>query len=235
MPILTIPSPGPYPPGITGDPYTPDDISKFYDLNWPDHAGLVSTGLGNARIPARLINSRRRGMGQAGCICGDGSDGSGGICADGTIPNCLPITSPTIPYGGLPDLTLPCPAGQSDYGSGCVPTSTTTAFGPPLNTPVTPAQAGLTPAQEAQLIAATGNSAVSLIRTAAGGPYTVAGTNLVYNPATGMLTTAAGANQVAAALVNPFGSLGATLGQYAPLIIAAIAAVVILPSLMGKK
>jgi len=104
-----------------------------------------------------------------------------------------------------------------------------------LNTPITPAQAGLTPAQQAALIAAVGNSTVSLIRTATGGPYTVAGTNLVYNPATGLLTTAAGANQVAASLANPFGSLGASLMSNFPLIIGGLLVVLVLPSLLGGR
>jgi hypothetical protein len=101
---------------------------------------------------------------------------------------------------------------------------------PPLNTPVTPTQAGLTAAQQAQLIAATGNSAVSLIRTAAGGPYQVAGTNLIYNPATGQLTTAAATNATATLTAGLAG-----LTPYIPYIAIAIAAIVVLPMLTGKK
>jgi hypothetical protein len=101
---------------------------------------------------------------------------------------------------------------------------------PPLNTAITPAQAGLTPAQTAALITASGNSAVSLIRTAEGGPYTVAGTNLVYNPATGALTTATAVNATASLTAGL-----SAITPYIPLILIAIAAVVILPSVMGKK
>jgi hypothetical protein len=95
---------------------------------------------------------------------------------------------------------------------------------------LTPQAAGLTPAQTAQLIAATGNSAVSLIRTAAGGPYQVAGTNLIYNPATGQLTTSTAVNASASLTAGL-----ASIGPYVPLIIGAIAAIIILPNLIGGK
>jgi hypothetical protein len=98
----------------------------------------------------------------------------------------------------------------------------------PLNTPVTPQQAGLTPAQIAQLIAATGQSTVSLIRTASGGPYQVAGTNLIYNPATGQLVSAG----------NPYGvnlsSLPSSIMNNLPLIGGALLLILVLPSL-GRK
>jgi hypothetical protein len=233
MPILSVPSS--YPPGITGDPYTPNDISVFYDLNWPDHAGLLSTGLGNARIPRGLLS----GLGDDGDDF-DGSDtgsgittGSGvtptltpAICPSGQMDNgggiCIPI--PTT--GGTTDSNAACGAGwtivlDSNGNPICQQNSSTS-----LNTPLTPAQAGLTPAQQAQLIAATGNSAVSLIRTAAGGPYTVAGTNLVYNPATGQLTTSAGANATA---------LASSIGAYLPMIGLGLAAILIIPKLLGGK
>lgn len=197
------------------------------------------------RPPLMLVP--KRGMGQAcatsvctqenydsngnvlGCNAWDDSSCSANSLS--TLTNTSPLLPPTV-FGS----TAGCPAGQSDYGGGCVPTSTTTAFNnAPLNTPITPAQAGLTPAQQAALIAAVGNSTVSLIRTATGGPYTVAGTNLVYNPATGLLTTAAGANQVAASLANPFGSLGASLMSNFPLIIGGLLVVLVLPSLLGGR
>jgi hypothetical protein len=225
-----------YPPGYTGDPYTALDISIFYDMNWPDHAGIRAQG-----FPA--YSSGLGGLGQCSDI-----DPDTGLCLDSsTIPTPAPVV---------------CPAGQVDNGGGiCIPTAptttpnytcssvalssmsaqdmfncgyTTTLGGPlvnaPLNTALTPAQAGLTPAQQAALITATGNSAVSLIRTAAGGPYTVAGTNLVYNPATGALTTATALNATASLTAGL-----SAITPYIPLILIAIAAVVILPSVMGKK
>lgn len=185
---------------------------------------------GPARVPMVLFPKRGvRGMGQT---CLDSIDN-----ADGTT-TCLEYSQTPDPLssGSFNSIsTTACPDGQSNYGAGCVPTSTQTAWSnAPLNTPLTPAQAGLTPAQETALIAQLGTSAVSLIRTAAGGPYQVSGTNLIYNPATGMLTTAAGANQVASLLSG--GSFNmAAIGQYLPLIVGGILAVVLLPSLMGRK
>jgi hypothetical protein len=143
----------------------------------------------------------------------------------------LPITPTTTPaagncvVGGIDPANgfqiLSCSGGQItselDYNSSSS-----------LNTPLTPAQAGLTPAQQAALIAATGNSAVSLIRTAAGGPYTVAGTNMVYNPATGQLTTTAAVNATAGVNLS-------SISAYIPYIALAIGAIVLLPMFTGKK
>ncbi len=172
----------------------------------------------------RRMNGQR-GMGQtysASGLCSTSvciaTDPESGLCQwdDSSCSNLqsnLPITSPldTNPLlNALPNINVP------------------------LNTPVTPKQAGLTPAQEAQLIAATGNSAVSLIRTATGGPYTVAGTNLVYNPATGALTTAAGANQIAALMAEAQTGV-AQLGPYLPMIGIAVVAILVLPALLGRK
>ena len=116
----------------------------------------------------------RRGMGQAGCataVCNDVADD--GSCIEWDDSSCTtpqanytqPVNlsggnSTIDPLTGLPYFTNP--GGNVSI---------------PLNTPLTPAQAGLTAAQQAQLIAAVGNSTVSLIRTAAGGPYQIAGTN----------------------------------------------------------
>jgi hypothetical protein len=125
--------------------------------------------------------------------------------------------------GGVTDSNAACGAGWSIVISNGEPVCQQNVA---LNTPLTPAQAGLTPAQQAQLIAATGNSAVSLIRTAAGGPYTVAGTNLVYNPATGQLTTSVGANATA---------IASSLTAYLPMIGLALAAILIVPKLLGGK
>ena len=228
MPILTIPSAGPYPPGITGDPYTPDDISKFYDMNWVGNSGLLSTGLTATGLRGL------RGLGA--WVCTDPSNAD--TCYDdGTTDPALPPLTPAV-----------CPAGQIDNGGGiCIPTTSiptcpagqyvTGGSGQysctdpslMLNTPLTPAQAGLTAAQQAALIAAAGNSAVSLIRTAAGGPYTVAGTNLVYNPATGQITTTAAVNATAG--VTSLSSIT----QYLPIGLALVAAMLILPKLLGGK
>ena len=219
MPILNVPSTMPYPPGFTGNPYTPNDISKFFDLNWPDHAGMLAQGYSAPGLG---------GLGQAGCAssyCIDTADD--GSCIEWDDSSCT--AGGTLTFPGQSET---CTAPQVWNGYMCA--APATSLGPttaiPLNTPLTPAQAGLTTAQTAQLIAAAGNSAVSLIRTAAGGPYTVAGTNLVYNPATGQITTAAAVNSTATLSTGL-----ASLSPYIPYIIAAIAAVVILPSLMGGK
>jgi hypothetical protein len=212
MPILTV-APH-YPPGYGGDPYTPDNISVFYDLNWPDHAGILSTGLGLSGL---------------GCGCSESDEA--GTCLDPepcTSPGSSPLPPtpplPTPPTGGITDSAAACGAGWSivlnSAGQPICQQNT------PLNTPLTPSQAGLTPAQQAALIAQTGNAAVSLIRTAAGGPYTVAGTNLVYNPATGQLTTTGGANATA---------LASSITPYIPMIGLALAALIIVPKLLGGK
>jgi hypothetical protein len=174
--------------------------------------GYVATGVGQMRGRRRLpVVLRRRGIGQD-----DGTD-------DETETNdYYTETSPT---------STACTDGYSNYGAGCVPTSTQTAFNNvPLNTPLTPAQAGLTPAQQAQLIAAVGSSTVSLIRTAAGGPYVIAGTNNLYNPATGQVTLASNPNALNLSNLN-LSSLTANL----PLILGAVLVIAIVPSLLGRK
>ena len=228
MSILLVPATLPYPPGITGDPYTPDDISKFYDLNWPPmYTGVKSTGFTS---PGLL------GLGQvANCTEYDENNNCVAYSTDyPATPIATPvITQPVSPatpsgscvVGGIDPANgfqiLSCSGGaitsELDYNSSSS-----------LNTPLTPAQAGLTPAQQAALIAATGNSAVSLIRTAAGGPYTVAGTNMVYNPATGQLTTTAAVNATAGVNLS-------SISAYIPYIALAIGAIVLLPMLTGKK
>lgn len=155
-----------------------------------------------------------QGLGQVAPLCATS------VCLDNTEGYCTEYDDSSCSVNSLANLPTSTPNPLTSF---------------PLNTPLTPAQAGLTAAQQAQQIAAVGSSAVSLIRTATGGPYTVAGTNLVYNPATGMLTTAAGANQVAAALSNSFGSLGSGLMSNLPLIGGALLVILVLPSLMGRK
>ena len=223
-----------YPPGITGNPYSPWDIGVPFDMNWEGNSGVMATGFTAPGIS---------GLGQC-----DDVDPDTGLCLDSST-----TFVPTVPPAN-------CPTGQVDNGGGiCIPTTPTTDYtdsatacgsgwslavnsagqpictqndptSTPLNTPLTPAQAGLTTAQQAALIAATGNSAVSLIRTAEGGPYTVAGTNLVYNPATGALTTSAATNATATLTAGL-----SAITPYIPLIIAAVAAIAILPSLLGGK
>ena len=146
-----------------------------------------------ARIPMPPVIFKRglRGLGQTQyCECADGSyyGDAPATCEDGSSATCTASAPLPPPPATAPPATTTCPAGQiATYGSGQMSCTDPSLI---LNTPLTPAQAGLTAAQQAQLIAAVGNSAVSLIRTAAGGPYQVAGTNLIYNPATGQLTTA---------------------------------------------
>jgi hypothetical protein len=235
MPILNVPSTMPYPPGFTGNPYTPNDISKFFDLNWPDHAGMLAQGYSAPGLGGL------RGLGACGdcidwdennnCIATDTADCGGSTpdpLSSGSF-NSIPTTGSGTDYT-CSSVALSSMSAQDMLNCGYTTTLGGALSNPPLNTPVTPAQAGLTTAQTAQLIAAAGNSAVSLIRTAAGGPYTVAGTNLVYNPATGQITTAAAVNATATLSTGL-----ASLSPYIPYIIAAIAAVVILPSLMGGK
>lgn len=225
MSILTVPSTMPYPPGFTGNPYTPNDISKFFDLNWPDHAGMLAQGYSAPGLG---------GLGQA-CATSQCADDSEGYCTQWDDSSCTPVTTtPVTPVDtSVIDSNAACGTGWSIViNSAGQPICQQNVAGGALNTPLTPAQAGLTAAQQAALIAATGNSAVSLIRTAAGGPYTVAGTNLVYNPATGALTTAAAVNATATLSTGL-----ASLSPYIPYIIAAIAAAMILPGLLsgGKK
>ena len=189
------------------------------DIKMPTYRGLhgyVGTGQfwggppsvnPGIRRNVRRIVVPRRGMGQAcassTCIVTDPDTGD---CTGWDDSSCSTSTTSQGPcptgqtmIGGICTATgtlnpsaQNCPSGQVDNGSGiCIPVASA------VNVPLTPTQAGLTAAQQAQLIAAVGNSAVSLIRTAAGGPYTVAGTNLVYNPATGQLTTVAAVNATA--------------------------------------
>lgn len=253
-----------YPPGITGNPYSPWDIGIPFDMNWDGNSGVMAMGFTAPGIS---------GLGQAACataVCDDFADD--GSCIEYDDSSCIqPVTNTgPAPTGGVTDSATACGTGwslavnsagqpictQNDPTSPTTPTTdytdSATACGSgwslavnsagqpictqndgtttPLNTPLTPAQAGLTTAQQAQLIAATGNAAVSLIRTAEGGPYTVAGTNLIYNPATGALTTAAATNATATLTAGL-----SAITPYIPYIIAAVAAIAILPSLLGGK
>jgi hypothetical protein len=222
MSILQVPATLPYPPGITGDPYTPDDISKFYDLNWPPiWTGVLSTGFTKPGL---------MGLGQDD----SGDDDSGVFITDSGSPlnTSTPVTTPIDTT--ITNSQQACGTGWSlalnSAGDAiCQQNGTTTTAPVPVGTALTPAQAGLTAAQQAQLIAATGNSAVSLIRTAAGGPYQVAGTNLIYNPATGALTTSTAVNATAALTAGL-----SSLTPYLPMILLAVAAVVVIP-MLGKK
>ncbi len=185
------------------------------DVKIPNYRGLHGyiggRGSGGAMVP-RALFARGRGFGGLGTCTTDPVTGD--EYCDDAVPPTSPGEGITIPFtGGLPSGTNP------------VVTATPVA----TNTPLTPAQAGLTPTQAAALIAQTGNAAVSLIRTAAGGPYLIAGTNNVYNPATGQITSAA----------NPYGvnlsSLPTAITQNMPLILGAVAAILILPSLLGGR
>ena len=241
MPIMNVAEE--YPPGYIGDPYNGDDISKFFDLNWPDHAGILGQGYSAPGI------GMFRGLGQACC---DGSiPYSDGSCDDGSIPGTCssPVTTPVVtgvdctsfaltlaqaqacgissPTGTTGDTAeLACAdSGGGWTGSSCVMPYT----GGSVVAAGTPNQANYT-AQQVAAITAAGGSAVSILRTAEGGPYTVAGTNLVYNPATGALTTAAAVNATAALTAGI-----SSLTPYIPYIALAIGAIVLLPMLTGKK
>lgn len=175
-------------------------------------------------IPPPTVRPPMRGVRGVGAwVCPD-PENADSCYDDGTTSS----SGGTVTFPGqTPSCTYP------QVWNGYMCADPTTGLGPttaiPLNTPLTPAQAGLTAAQQAQLIAAIGNSAVSLIRTAAGGPYMIAGTNNVYNPATGQITLAS----------NPYGvnlsSLPASITNNLPLILGAVAAVFILPSLFGSR
>lgn len=234
MSILLVPATTPYPPGYGGNPYTPSDISIFEDMNWPPVAtGLKSTGF----VDAGLMGLR--GLGCDDEVCDD--DGSNCECLDSTSPTTiatappsLPVATPVTTVAGSPTATGSLPAGMCYDLSGNMISCSNGSSGSG-NVALTPAQqtaiqAQMTPAQQAALIAATGNSAVSLIRTAEGGPYTVAGTNLVYNPATGQLSTTASVNATAALT----GGL-ASIGPYLPMILLAIGAIIVIPMITGKK
>ena len=127
MPILNVPSTMPYPPGFTGNPYTPNDISKFFDLNWPDHAGMLAQGYSAPGLG---------GLGQA-CATSQCADDSEGYCTQwddsscsvnslNNLPNCTAPaywngTACVDPTSGLPSSTAAptCPTGQyAQYGSG---------------------------------------------------------------------------------------------------------------------
>jgi len=240
-----------YPPGYTGNPYSALDISVFFDMNWPDHAGIMAQG-----SPAYSSGLGR--LGQAGCAtatCDDYAD-DGVTCLEYDNSSC---TNVTIPVAG--NTAVPIPAAPGCATSTCIvmnqgvctgyddsscsaSVNATTAAalnnqliasGLPQTVNLSATQtaaltASLTPAQQAQLIAAAGNSAVSLIRTAEGGPYTVAGTNLVYNPATGQLTTAAATNATATLTAGL-----SAIQPYIPMILLAVAAIIIVPMITGKK
>ncbi len=186
------------------------------DVKIPNYQGLhgyVRAGGGRRPIPIPSL-IRGRGFGGLGAmVCTTDSNGDEFCADDGTGDGgaAAPQTGITIPFsGGLP-------SGAPPLG-GAYPGA------------LTPAQAGLTPAQQAQLIAAVGSSAVSLIRTAAGGPYMIAGTNNVYNPATGQISSAANPYGV-----NPLSNLNlSSITSNMPLILGLVAAVLILPSLVKK-
>lgn len=221
MSILMVPPTTDYPPGYTGDPYTPNDISKFFDMNWPDHAGMVAQGYSS---PGLLSGMRGLGQDDSGVDLSSIDLSQLGGSSISTITD--PSGSTVIP---LPTSTSSVDLSSVFAGEGY------TAANAPNTITLTPTQQSaftsqLSAAQQAQLISSIGNSAVSLIRTASGGPYTIAGTNMVYNPATGQLTTQAATN----ALATLSGGLG-SLTQYMPIILLAVAAIVILPMITGKK
>jgi hypothetical protein len=192
-------------------------IPSYQGLHGYTRAGLGARGA--IQMP-RVLFPRGRGF---GCLV---NDPEAGWVDDGTGPcpgavGSSPISPPTPA----------CPIGYQLDSAGFTCVASPLPFAP-LPAPIagTPGQTAFTPAQMAAIIAAGGNSAVSLIRTAAGGPYTVAGTNLVYNPATGQLSS----------VTNPYGLNVSTLNMSSimsnlPLIGGALLAILILPSLLGKK
>jgi hypothetical protein len=232
-----------YPPGYTGNPYSALDISVFFDMNWPDHAGIMAQG-----SPAYSSGLGRLGQ----CVTDDNGDE---YCPDSGSDDSgvvIPVAGNTaVPIPAAPGCaTSTCIVmnqgvctGYDDSSCSASVNATTAAAlnnqliasGLPQTVNLSATQtaaltASLTPAQQAQLIAAAGNSAVSLIRTAEGGPYTVAGTNLVYNPATGQLTTAAATNATATLTAGL-----SAIQPYIPMILLAVAAIIIVPMITGKK
>lgn len=201
---------------------------------------------GLRRLQMNLVPSAqgmRRAMGMRGLGCDCSVVDESGSCVDpepcnpgdtiaggpGYIPTPTPTPITTPATTSTPNISCDSVSPSAMTAQQLINCGYTTLPSGALNTPLTPAQAGLTPAQQAQLIAATGNAAVSLIRTATGGPYTVAGTNLVYNPATGSLTTAAGANAVSTLLAG-----GGALGLSSNTLLLVGGAAVLLFVLMGS-
>jgi hypothetical protein len=70
-------------------------IPAYQGLNgYVSRSGIGGIGYGRPGVPPGVVmlanRARRgfRGLGQAGCWCDDGSDGSSGICDDGTAATC---------------------------------------------------------------------------------------------------------------------------------------------------
>jgi hypothetical protein len=128
----------------------------------------------------------------------------------------------TDPESGLVDCT-----GSGDFTA---PTLTNPAVTDPMTgitytiqgTPSTPASTSSAAADAAAAIAAANAATTAIAKFV--GPSVVTGTNLVYNPATGQLTNAAGVTvgAVGSAIANA--TTPAAMASYVPLVLLAAAA-----------
>jgi len=184
------------------------------DVKIPNFQGLHGyIGLG------AVARGRRRGMGQdSGDTFVDEAGSWFETNIDQPLGNLFSSTPATTTQIIDPETGLPVQPNL-------IPTL------PATITPIagTPNQAQFTPAQLAAIIAQGGNAAVSLIRTASGGPYQVAGTNLIYNPATGLLSGAGNLNPINSS------ALTTSIMNNLPLIGGALLLILVLRSLTGRK
>ncbi len=156
-----------------------------------------------------------QGFGLAGCPDGDTEDASG-ICwaSDGTYDGL----DPDFVQSSTP---IPSPTGTGYDPSILAQASPTVTSYPPGNTA----------AQNAALLAAITSAGTKALNASAT-PYLIPGTNSVYNPATGAITTAAATpTAVAAAAALQTTALTSSLMPIAMIGIAAV----VLVMMMGKK
>ena len=146
---------------------------------------------------------------------------TGGLLGGGVLPVTTPITS-TIDLSNLPTTT---PLDLSDINQLLLDNA---ALSPAQIANVAASSGGtLSAAQIAQIIGSSTNAAVSVYK-ATSSPSLVAGTGLVYNPATGQLVSGTTGAQVAS-------SIASSLSSILPLLLVVGAAVLILPMLKGGK
>jgi hypothetical protein len=89
------------------------------------------------------------------------------------------------------------------------------------------ASGSITPAQIAAIISSSGSAAASIIKSTAS-PYVIPGTSVVYNPATGQMSSSTGLSTTATAITSEISS-------FLPLILLAVGAMIVLPMLGGGK
>lgn len=185
--------------------------------------GVRSAGLGIRNVFGM------HGLGQSDA--GNFSDGIGIDPTSGSLVTDLGLSLPLTPIT-LPALTLP----PFDYASGLpdnppidpnlINALATSAAGYGTTGVSTSNGGSLSAAQIASIIGNSANAAVGIFK-ATSSPSVIAGTGLVYNPATGQLVNATTGFGVA--------GVGAALGSYLPLLLVVGAAVLILPMLSGGK